>query len=242
MHPERRRQFIDAYLRRQERGRVLGRRLASLTERERTVLDRLAKGQRAQSIADECVVSVTTVRTQIRAIFGKLEVGSQLEAVVLLNEYQRRRRCDNVVLTTLSDLAAARCRAASVLDLAADPGPVRSGRQRAHAVGRSGSRRQRSCCLRRTEDGPYGRNDDEIDSDGMVRSGTSASKWATGVTLADAHRRPSRVATECDARRRHEWAAGSSRAGRLVRHGSTTGGIAAQLDRGLRNHLDTPRG
>ena len=27
--------------------------------------------------------------------------------------------------------------------------------------------------LRRTEDGPYGRNDDEIDSDGMVRSGTS---------------------------------------------------------------------
>jgi len=39
--------------------------------------------------------------------------------------------------------------------------------------------------LRRTEDGPYGRNDDEIDSDGMVRSGTSASEWAIGVTLAD---------------------------------------------------------
>ena len=89
MHPERRRQFIEAYLHQQERGRVLGRRLASLTERERSVLDRLAKGQRAQSIADECVVSVTTVRTQIRAILGKLGVGSQLEAVVLLNEYQR---------------------------------------------------------------------------------------------------------------------------------------------------------
>jgi len=89
MHPERRRQFIEAYLRRQERGRVLGRRLASLTERERAVLDRLAKGQRAQSIADEFVVSVTTVRTQIRAILGKLGVGSQLEAVVLLNEFQR---------------------------------------------------------------------------------------------------------------------------------------------------------
>ena len=89
MHPERRRQFIDAYRRRQERGRMLGRRLASLTERERTVLDRLAKGQRAQSIADESVVSVTTVRTQIRAILGKLGVGSQLEAVVLLNDYRR---------------------------------------------------------------------------------------------------------------------------------------------------------
>jgi DNA-binding CsgD family transcriptional regulator len=89
MHPERRRQFIDAYRRRQERGRLLGRRLASLTERERTVLDCLAKGQRAQSIADECMVSVATVRTQIRAILGKLDVGSQLEAVVLLNDYQR---------------------------------------------------------------------------------------------------------------------------------------------------------
>ncbi len=39
--------------------------------------------------------------------------------------------------------------------------------------------------LHRTEDGPYGRNDDEIDSDGMVRSGISASEWTTGVTLAD---------------------------------------------------------
>jgi DNA-binding CsgD family transcriptional regulator len=29
------------------------------------------------------------VRTQIRAILGKLDVGSQLEAVVLLNDYQR---------------------------------------------------------------------------------------------------------------------------------------------------------
>ena len=71
---------------------MLGRQLASLTERERTVLDRLAKGQRAQSIADEFVVSVTTVRTQIRAILGKLGVGSQLEAVVLLNDYQRAAR------------------------------------------------------------------------------------------------------------------------------------------------------
>ena len=71
---------------------MLGRRLASLTERERTVLDRLAKGQRAQSIADEFVVSVTTVRTQIRAILGKLGVCSQLEAVVLLNDYQRVAR------------------------------------------------------------------------------------------------------------------------------------------------------
>ncbi len=92
MHPARRRQLIEAHLREQDRGLTLGRRLAALSERERTVLDRLARGQRAQSIAEEFVVSVSTVRTQIRGILGKLEVGSQLEAVSLLNEYQRATR------------------------------------------------------------------------------------------------------------------------------------------------------
>jgi DNA-binding NarL/FixJ family response regulator len=94
MHPERRRQFIDAYLRRREQARVIDRRLARLTDRERAVLNRLAQGRRAQSIADEFNVSLATVRTQIRAVLGKLEVGSQLEAVSLVNDYQRivRRR------------------------------------------------------------------------------------------------------------------------------------------------------
>ena len=110
MHPERRRQFIEAYLHQQERGRVLGRRLASLTERERSVLDRLAKGQRAQSIADECVVSVTTVRTQIRAILGKLGSAPNSKPSCFSTSTNVRPRSDNVVKTTLSDLAAARCR------------------------------------------------------------------------------------------------------------------------------------
>jgi DNA-binding NarL/FixJ family response regulator len=94
MHPERRRQFIDAYLRRREQARVIDRRLARLTDRERAVLNCLAQGRRAQSIADEFNVSLATVRTQIRAVLGKLEVGSQLEAVSLVNDYQRivRRR------------------------------------------------------------------------------------------------------------------------------------------------------
>lgn len=92
MHPERRRQLIETHLRQQERERTLGRRLDKLSERERAVLDRLAQGRRAQSIADEFVVSVTTVRTQIRAILSKLEVGSQLEAVTLLFEYERGQR------------------------------------------------------------------------------------------------------------------------------------------------------
>ena len=57
--------------------------LERLTQREREVLALLADGQRAQAVADHFVVSLATVRTQIRAVLTKLEVGSQLEAVAL---------------------------------------------------------------------------------------------------------------------------------------------------------------
>ena len=100
MHPARRRQLIEAHTRVHDRGLVLGRRLEKLSGRERAVLDRLARGRRAQSIAEEFVVSVSTVRTQIRAILNKLEVGSQLEAVSLLNDQgaaNRPHSADNVV-------------------------------------------------------------------------------------------------------------------------------------------------
>lgn len=59
------------------------RRLDRLTNREREVLSRLAQGHRAAAIADEFVVSLTTVRSQIQSILSKLEVRSQLEAVAL---------------------------------------------------------------------------------------------------------------------------------------------------------------
>jgi DNA-binding NarL/FixJ family response regulator len=59
--------------------------LSRLSARERFVLERLAAGRRATEIATESVVSVSTVRTQIRAILIKLEVSSQLGAVALLN-------------------------------------------------------------------------------------------------------------------------------------------------------------
>lgn len=62
------------------RNRVLGR----LTVRELDVLDRLAEGHRAVAIADDLVLSLTTVRSHIRSILIKLEVSSQLEAVALL--------------------------------------------------------------------------------------------------------------------------------------------------------------
>ena len=60
--------------------------LDQLTARERQVLDELAAGKRAAAIAEDSVVSLATVRAQIRAILTKLGVSSQLEAVALLRE------------------------------------------------------------------------------------------------------------------------------------------------------------
>jgi two-component system, NarL family, nitrate/nitrite response regulator NarL len=52
-----------------------------LTERERQVLGALLDGWSADRIAEEWVVSITTVRSQIRSILLKLGVKSQLQAV-----------------------------------------------------------------------------------------------------------------------------------------------------------------
>jgi DNA-binding NarL/FixJ family response regulator len=89
MRGERRRYFIEQYQRQQEQARAVERRLCRLTERERAVLERLGRGQRAQSIAAEFRVTLATTRTQIRAVLQKLGVSSQLEAVALLNEHRR---------------------------------------------------------------------------------------------------------------------------------------------------------
>ena len=56
------------------------------------MLEQLARGRRAQSIAEEFRVSLATTRTQIRAVLQKLEVNGQLEAVALLNEHRRATR------------------------------------------------------------------------------------------------------------------------------------------------------
>jgi len=89
MRPERRQYFIEQYRRQQEQARVVERRLSRLTDRERAVLERLGRGRRAQSIAEEFGVSLATTRTQIRAVLHKLGVNGQLEAVALLNDHRR---------------------------------------------------------------------------------------------------------------------------------------------------------
>jgi DNA-binding NarL/FixJ family response regulator len=52
-----------------------------LTARESEVLGELMQGKPADAIAEESVVSVATIRTQIRSILSKLNVNSQLAAV-----------------------------------------------------------------------------------------------------------------------------------------------------------------
>lgn len=56
---------------------------AQLTPREASVLGKLMDGQTVKSIAREGFVSEATVRTQVRGILTKLDVTSQLEAVVM---------------------------------------------------------------------------------------------------------------------------------------------------------------
>ncbi|WP_345410382.1 LuxR C-terminal-related transcriptional regulator [Actinomycetospora chlora] len=79
-------EWLERHRRYLAQERELSRRLARLSSREREVLELLAAGMRAATIAEHFVVSMPTVRTQIRSLLAKLEVGSQLEAVALLRQ------------------------------------------------------------------------------------------------------------------------------------------------------------
>jgi two-component system, NarL family, nitrate/nitrite response regulator NarL len=54
-----------------------------LTRREEEVLSSLMRGAKAREICAQSFVSMPTVRSQIRSIFSKLGVTSQLAAVAL---------------------------------------------------------------------------------------------------------------------------------------------------------------
>jgi DNA-binding NarL/FixJ family response regulator len=57
--------------------------LAHLTRTERRTLRALAHGRSAEQVAMESGTSITTVRTHIRNILGKLNVHSQREAIAM---------------------------------------------------------------------------------------------------------------------------------------------------------------
>jgi two-component system, NarL family, nitrate/nitrite response regulator NarL len=58
----------------------------SLTRREAEVLGALVRGQTVEAIAREAVVSVATVRSQVRAILTKLDASSQVVAIAKARE------------------------------------------------------------------------------------------------------------------------------------------------------------
>jgi DNA-binding NarL/FixJ family response regulator len=61
-------------------------RFSSLTPREEEVLTALIEGRTAAQVAASGFVSLATVRSQIRSVFQKLGVNSQLQAVVVARE------------------------------------------------------------------------------------------------------------------------------------------------------------
>lgn len=83
LRPEERLLWETRYQAERERRELDRQRLERLSPRELTVLARLASGRRAETIAGELTVSLSTVRTQIRSILAKLDVTSQLEAAAI---------------------------------------------------------------------------------------------------------------------------------------------------------------
>lgn len=61
-------------------------RLASLTEREREVMQRVAAGKMNKVIADELCVSLRTIEVHRARVFAKLKVRSAAEVATLLSE------------------------------------------------------------------------------------------------------------------------------------------------------------
>jgi DNA-binding NarL/FixJ family response regulator len=83
MPPARRTELLAAARRRRLTASAEHELFARLSPRERAVLRALGDGEAVTRIAAQSHVSVATVRTQVRAVLTKLDVGSQLEAVAL---------------------------------------------------------------------------------------------------------------------------------------------------------------
>ena len=74
---------VDAWTDFEEQHRLPAQQLTSLTPRELSVLAQLYDGVSVTGIAEHDRVSVSTVRSQVKAVLRKLGVSSQLEAVAV---------------------------------------------------------------------------------------------------------------------------------------------------------------
>jgi DNA-binding NarL/FixJ family response regulator len=75
--------FMQAAVRARHAARADSFMWQSLTAREQEVLGHLSHGRRVNEIARLNETSESTVRTQVKRVLAKLEVGSQTAAVVL---------------------------------------------------------------------------------------------------------------------------------------------------------------
>jgi two-component system nitrate/nitrite response regulator NarL len=70
------------------KGSVMGSLVASLTDREREVLDHVASGKSNKVIAKALTISHNTVKMHVRHIMDKLNLRSRVEAAVFAFEYR----------------------------------------------------------------------------------------------------------------------------------------------------------
>lgn len=93
-----REQLLEEWRRHHVQVHAARQRLELLTRRESEVLGQLMEGLQVGDIARRSVVSVATVRTQVKSILAKLEVTSQLAAVGLAHSAEWRAPVDVEVI------------------------------------------------------------------------------------------------------------------------------------------------
>lgn len=81
MDPGQRAEVVEAWNHATEREQRLVTRMETLTPREMFVLEHLYEGERVNTIASDAGVSEATVRSQVKSVLRKLNVGSQIAAV-----------------------------------------------------------------------------------------------------------------------------------------------------------------